>query len=95
MLIFDEPTGNLDIGNEALILKEIQQIAHKGKITVLVSIHDLQSAIKYGDAFLFLKNGKVINMCLRKDIREDIFSQTFDLRIKIKEYDGEKIILKE
>ena len=59
VLVFDEPTGNLDIANELLIIKEAKKIAHSKNITVFSSIHDLNQAIVFGDRFFFMKDGLI------------------------------------
>jgi len=55
LLVFDEPTGNLDIANEQLILKEILRVTKEKGIGVLTSLHDLNEALSIGDVFFFIK----------------------------------------
>ena len=59
VLVFDEPTGNLDIANELLIIKEAKKIACSKNITVFSSIHDLNQAMYFGDKFFFMKDGSI------------------------------------
>ena len=59
VLVFDEPTGNLDIANELLIIREARRIAHSRNITVFSSIHDLNQAMVFGDVFFFMKDGLI------------------------------------
>ena len=59
ILVFDEPTGNLDIANELLIIKEAKKIACSKNITVFSSIHDLNQAMYFGDKFFFMKDGSI------------------------------------
>ena len=59
VLVFDEPTGNLDIANELLIIREARRIAHSKNITVFSSIHDLNQAMGFGDVFFFMKDGLI------------------------------------
>lgn len=59
VLVFDEPTGNLDIANELLIIREARKIAHKKNITVFSSIHDLNQAMVFGDRFFFMRDGTI------------------------------------
>ena len=59
VLVFDEPTGNLDIANELLIIREARRIAHSKNITVFSSIHDLNQAMVFGDVFFFMKDGLI------------------------------------
>ena len=59
VLVFDEPTGNLDIANELLIIREARRIAHDKNITVFSSVHDLNQAMVFGDMFFFMKDGVI------------------------------------
>ena len=44
LMIFDEPTGNLDIANEHLIIDEAKKIAKEKNISILSSLHDMNQA---------------------------------------------------
>lgn len=59
VLVFDEPTGNLDIANELLVIREARKIAHEKGIIVISSIHDLNQAMFFGDRFFFMKDGTI------------------------------------
>lgn len=59
VLVFDEPTGNLDIANELLIIREARKITQTKGITVFSSIHDLNQAMYFGDKFFFMKDGTI------------------------------------
>ena len=58
MMVFDEPTGNLDIANEQLIIEEARKLAKEKNIAILSSLHDLNQALAFGDKFFFLKKPK-------------------------------------
>jgi len=92
ILIFDEPTGNLDIANEQLILEQAKKIATEKKIIVLVSIHDLSVASYYGNKFFLLKDG-IIKYCGDKDIiNSENISDVFDINAKIETIHNRKFI---
>ena len=59
LMIFDEPTGNLDMANEQLIIEEARKLAREKNINILSSLHDLNQALAFGDKFFFLKDGVV------------------------------------
>lgn len=77
LIIFDEPTGNLDLANERLLLDEIRKLAAVRGITVLCSLHDLSEAAELGDRFFFVKDGRILyaggNELLNEEVIEDIF----------------------
>ena len=90
---FDEPTGNLDIANEQLILREAKRLARQKNIAILSSLHDLNQALYFGDKFFFLKDGVVKYAGGKEIVTEQIIQDIFDIHVKIMEIDGEKIIL--
>ena len=88
MLVFDEPTGNLDIANE-----ELKKVARSRNIAILSSLHDLNQALYFGDRFFFLKDGRVKYSGGQDMICPEIIKDIFDINSKIIEHDGKKIIL--
>ena len=45
LMVFDEPTGNLDIANEQLIIQEAKKQTREKNISILSSLHDLNQAL--------------------------------------------------
>lgn len=93
LLIFDEPTGNLDIANEELIVEEAKKLARERHIAILSSLHDLNEAIRFGDRFFFMKDGAVKYAGGEEIITENIIEDIFDVRRCIRVIDGQKVIL--
>lgn len=93
MMVFDEPTGNLDIANEHLIIKEARKLAKEKNIAILSSLHDLNQALDFGDKFFFLKNGTVQYAGGREIITPQIVKDTFDVDVRIREIDGQTVVL--
>ena len=93
MLIFDEPTGNLDIANEELIIEEAKKAAKERNIAVLSSLHDLNQAMYFGDRFFFMKDGVVKYSGTKEMINEEIVKDVYDIDVKIVELNHKKIIL--
>ena len=92
-MVFDEPTGNLDIANEHLILTEAKKLAREKGIAVLSSLHDLNQALSFGDKFFLLKDGIVKYTGGKEIFREEIIEDIFGLRVKIVEIENQKVIL--
>ena len=92
-MVFDEPTGNLDIANEHLILAEAKKLAREKGIAVLSSLHDLNQALSFGDKFFLLKDGIVKYTGGKEIFREEIIEDIFGLRVKIVEIENQKVIL--
>jgi ABC-type cobalamin/Fe3+-siderophores transport systems, ATPase components len=59
IILMDEPTSNLDITNQHMIMKMIRKIIQKNDMTAIITIHDLNLAARYSDKFVMMHNGKV------------------------------------
>jgi len=59
IIIADEPTGNLDSKNAALVFEVFKKLSQEG-ITVLTATHDVQLAQQFSDKIVRLKDGKII-----------------------------------
>ncbi len=88
VLIFDEPTSNLDVVNEMLLQKRIKDIAEKRKVTILLSLHNLNLAYDLGDEFIFIKNGSIIEKGTKEVFKEEILYKTFDKKCSIVNFGG-------
>ena len=93
LMVFDEPTGNLDIANEQLIIEEARKLAKEKNIAILSSLHDLNQALAFGDKFFFLKNGVVKYAGGREIITPEVVKDTFDVDVRIREIDGQTVVL--
>ncbi len=93
LMVFDEPTGNLDIANEQLIIAEAKRLAREKNISILSSLHDLNQALHFGDRFFFLKDGAVKYAGGKEIVTEEVIRDIFDIDMKIVELDGQKVIL--
>lgn len=93
LMVFDEPTGNLDIANEQLIIEEAKKLAKEKNIAILSSLHDLNQAMYFGDKFFFLKNGVVAHAGGQEVIRENVIKDIFEINVRIVEIEKQKVIL--
>ena len=93
LMIFDEPTGNLDMANEQLIIEEARKLSREKNISILSSLHDLNQALSFGDKFFFLKDGVVKYAGGREILTPEVVKDTFDVDVRIREIDGQTVVL--
>ena len=93
MLVFDEPTGNLDLCNEQLILSEARKAAKERGIGILISLHDLNQALSLGDRFYLMKDGRIRCTGGQKIFTEPMIREVFDAQVRIVTLDGRKHII--
>ena len=93
MMVFDEPTGNLDIANEQLIVEEAKHLAREKNISILSSLHDLNQALSFGDKFFFMKDGVVKYAGGKEIVTEEVIRDVFGVNIRIHQVDGQTVLL--
>jgi iron complex transport system ATP-binding protein len=59
VLVLDEPTASLDIGNRARVLGEIDRLRERG-MTILFSTHEPDQALAHADRALLLADGRML-----------------------------------
>jgi len=66
-LLMDEPTANLDFGNQALILDEVARLRGAGK-AILFSTHHPDHALRIADRVVMLRGGKLLTVGPAADV---------------------------
>ncbi|MBN19392.1 MAG: ABC transporter [Chloroflexi bacterium] len=84
VLLLDEPTTNLDLVHEVLVLELVKKLNSYPKSCVILSIHDLTLASKYCDKVVMLKNGELFAKGNPKDVfsKENIES-VFSTKVRV------------
>ena len=58
-IVMDEPTANLDFGNQVVVLSEVKRLAQRG-LAVLLSTHDPDHAFSIGDRVALMDKGTLV-----------------------------------
>ena len=93
LLLFDEPTGNLDIANERAFLDTARNLAKSQGITILAVLHDLNRALSFGDRFFFMKEGRIACDGTAELFRPEVIYEIFETSVRTETVNGQKIIL--
>jgi len=93
LMVFDEPTGNLDLANEMLIMQEAKKLAREKNISILSSLHDLNQALYFGDRFFMMKDGVVKYAGGREIITAQTVKDIFNVDVQIREIDGQNVVM--
>lgn len=94
IIIMDEPTNNLDFGNQIVMLNHLKQCVDLG-ITVIMATHFPEQALLYGSKVLLIKNKCVIEIDKPdENLTEEDLQNLYDVKIKIVELDLEDSTMK-
>lgn len=92
VLVFDEPTSNLDIANRRLVLTRIKALKEKG-LTILLSMHDLNDALELGERFFFMKDNAILTQGDISAFTSEVVSRVFGVEGEIKNINDVNIFI--
>ena len=93
ILLLDEPTSNLDLKNQLEVMALIRRIVDSRGLSAVIAIHDLNTAIRFADSFLFLKDRRVHAVCRRKDLTPEIIRQVYDVEVTLRGVGGQTVMV--
>lgn len=93
LILFDEPTSNLDISNQHHLLKKIKGLVQDGHSAAIICLHDINLALRYADRFLLLKAGQIQAAGTAEIIQPDIIRTVYGLETHVVEVSGVPIVI--
>lgn len=88
VLLLDEPTSNLDLKNQIEVMDIIRQETDERALTTIITMHDINLALRYASSFTLLKNSRIMVSGGMEVITPDNLSALFGIRIKLHHLDG-------
>ena len=83
ILLLDEPTSSLDLKNQMDIMETISQVVREHGISVVMTMHDLNQAVRFADRFLFLKSGTVHTYGKSDVVTAEVIEEVYGLPVMI------------
>ena len=83
ILLLDEPTANLDFGNQILVLEQAKKLAQEG-YTVIQTTHHPEQSYLYSDRILALRNGRILALGKPTEVLNDvIMEQLYNVSVDV------------
>lgn len=87
VLIMDEPTANLDYGNQIRVMQQVQALAGEGYL-ILLSTHNPEHALLYSHKVLVLREGKTdLYGETRRILSAPVISDLYGIPVKVHQLD--------
>lgn len=93
LLLLDEPTSALDLKNQVEIMHLIRRVVIEHRIAAVMTMHDLNMALRHADRTLFLKDGVIHAAAAPSEITPEIIEQVYGLPVHIHHLDGQPVVL--
>ncbi len=80
--MLDEPTSYLDIRHKVELLTLLRSLAEKNRITVLMSLHEIDLAQKISDKILCVKGKRIFHYGPPEEVfREEVIRRLYDIEL--------------
>ena len=93
ILLLDEPTSSLDLRNQLEVMGLIRSIVKDQGLSALVAIHDLNTAVRFADSFLFLKDQKIHAVATRETLTAEAIRQAYGVEVVLKHFEGHTVVV--
>jgi len=89
VILFDEPTNNLDLQHQLEVMQLIRRIAKDEGKTALIAIHDLNLGASFADRVIIIHQKKIYSAGTPMEVfTEETLSQVFGVSVKIYNHGG-------
>lgn len=93
LLLLDEPTSALDLKNQVDIMRLLRHVVDEHDIGAVMTMHDLNKAMRYADSVLMLKDGKVFSHLQTSRVTEKMIESVYGLPVEIHTINGHPMIV--
>ncbi|MBI9078451.1 MAG: ABC transporter ATP-binding protein [Pseudodesulfovibrio sp.] len=93
LMLLDEPTSSLDLKSQIDILTLLRRVVDEHKISAIMTMHDLNTALRYADKVLFLKDGTIHSTGPACDVTSEVIEEVYGLPVHIHHVHGHPLIV--
>jgi len=83
ILLLDEPVNHLDMVNQLEVLGLIRDVTLDKELTSVIVMHDINTAIRFSDDLVFIKDGEVLGRCGVDNIDTELISSAFGIEVEM------------
>jgi len=95
IMLLDEPTTFLDPKNEVEVMDICRRLAADRKRTIIITLHNLEMAVKYADRLVFMKKGEILAAGPPDEVLDErLLAEAFDIPIAIVTLDGRRLVVR-
>ena len=93
VLLLDEPTSSLDLRNQIDILEIVRSVVAAHDVAAVMTMHDLNMALRYADRFILLKDG-VIHAAGGPDVvTPETIEAVYGVPVTVERFNGYRFVV--
>ncbi len=92
-LLLDEPTSNLDLGNQLEVMETLRRAVAERGIAALMAIHDVNLALRFSRRFVLLCGGSVYACGGPEIVDEESMEKVYGVKVEVQERGGTRMVI--
>ncbi len=88
VLLLDEPTSSLDLKNQLDMLETLRKVVKERGVAALMSLHDLNAALRFADRLLFLKEGSISGVFTPAEVPGEVIADVYGVSVDLVRHKG-------
>ena len=92
LMLLDEPTASLDLKNQVDILRMIHRVVREHHMAAVMTLHDLNTALRWADKCIFLKKGRIFYAGPPLAVDAGIIETVYGLPVDVYEQGGRLMV---
>lgn len=93
VMLLDEPTSSLDLAGQIGVLSTVRDVARGHGVAVVMTMHDLNTALRFADSFVFLRDGEVFARCGREGVTAGLVEEVYGVAVDVLRHEGAPVIV--
>jgi iron complex transport system ATP-binding protein len=93
ILLLDEPTSSLDLRNQIAILTMLRRVVDEHGMAGVMTMHDLNTALRFAHKFLLLKDGAVFAAGRVEELTSDMVQEVYGVPVDLHIIGGYPIVV--
>ena len=93
LMLLDEPTSSLDLKSQVDILTMLRRVVDEHRIAAIMTMHDLNTALRYADKVLFLKDGRIHSTGPACEVTSEVVEEVYGLPVQIHTVQGHPLVV--
>lgn len=93
VLLLDEPTSSLDLKNQLEVVQLVKKIVKERKMAAVVTMHDLNLALRFADKFVFMKDSEIFATGGLEVMNSENIKNVYSVSVKVKTCDDLPVVI--
>ncbi len=93
VLLLDEPTSSLDLKNQMEILGMLRRVVRQHPLAAVMTMHDLNMALRFSDLLLFIRDGKVYWTGPKEELTSQVVKEVYGVPVDILRHRGHWVVV--